>query len=157
MCAYRGLRNWPGSKSWFPLFICGSGLLKVKFTVSPQLWPLPGGFEWRHPWCRQSFTSLHKSLPEREIPKVHFELSAWGLPVICHGQRVISGTQRWRRAERGRVCLSNRIILLARVSIGDTSGLHSQLSDTEKRSFGVAFITWVLRKLEKMDNSSCCQ
>jgi hypothetical protein len=29
--------------------------------------------------------SSHKSLPGREISRVHFELSAWDLPEICHG------------------------------------------------------------------------
>lgn len=75
MCAYRGLRNWPGSKPQFPLFTCRSGLPTVKFTPGPRPWPLPGGFEWRHPQGQWSFAHFHKSLPGREISKVHFELN----------------------------------------------------------------------------------
>ena len=102
LCAYTGLRNWPGSKPWFPLFICRSGLLKVKLTLGPYPWPPPGGFKGRQPQGQQSFTSFHKSLPGREISKVHFEPSAWDLPAICHWHQAITGTQRGRRTERGR-------------------------------------------------------
>lgn len=101
VCVYRGLRSWPGLKQCFPLFIWRSGLLKVKFTLGPCLWPPPGGFTWRDPHCWQSFTLFHKSLPGREISKVHFELSAWDLPAICHGRRVITGAPSWRRSVRG--------------------------------------------------------
>lgn len=146
MCAYRGLRSWPGSKPSFPLFIGRSGLLKVKSAWGPHPWPLPGGSEWRHPWGQQPFISLHRSLPGREIAKVHFELSAWDLPVICHGQRAITGTQSRRRTERGKVCLSSKIIVFASATVTDTSSLCPRLNCTEERSFTFSLGTHVLRK-----------
>lgn len=100
---YRGLRTWAGSKPWSLLFIYRSGLLKVELPlmsspVTPSRWVY-----MENPHCRQFFTSLHKSLPGREISKVHFELSARNLPVICHGHWAITGTQSWRRRARGEV------------------------------------------------------
>ena len=108
VCAYRRLRNWPGSKPRLPLFICRSGLLKAKNTLGPHPWPPPGGFERRKPQGQQCLTSFHKNLPGREISKVHFEPSAWDLCAICHGHQAIFGTQTGRRTEQGKALPAHR-------------------------------------------------
>lgn len=58
------------------------------------------------------------------------------------------------RAERGKVCLSSKIIVFASVTVRDTSGLGPQLSCTGRRSFGFSWVTHVLRKQERMGYSS---
>ena len=53
----------------------------------------------------------------------------------------------------GRLCLPIEIVLSAAVTVGDISGLHSQISCTEKGSSSFSLVTPILRKLEKMGNS----
>ena len=147
VCAYRRLRNWPGLKPWLPLFICRSGLLKVKkltLDLIPDLHQVDLGGP--PPQGQQSLASFHKSLPGREISKVHFEPSAWDLCAIC---QAIFGTQTGRRQSEGRLCLPIEIVLSAIVTVGDISGLHSQISCSEERSSSFSLVTPILRKWKK--------
>lgn len=61
------------------------------------------------------------------------------------------------KLREGRFCLSSKIIIFASVIVRDISGLHSQLNCTETRFFSFSLVTHMLRKLEKMGNSSCCK
>lgn len=113
-CAYKGLRSWPGSKPWFLLFICPSGLLKVKCAQGPCPWPLPGGFEWRCLQRQQPFASFHRAFQEEKYLKsiLSCDLS-W--------TQAVSGTQSQRRVERGKALPLQQVHPFLHQSLLETS------------------------------------
>lgn len=132
LCAYTGLRNWPGSKPWFPLFICRSGLLKVKLTLGPHPWPPPGGFKGRQPQGQQSFTT--RACQEEKYPKsILSPQPGIYLPFVTDIRQLLAHRGEGEQRE-GELCLAIKIIISASVTVRDVSGLRSQFNCPEKRS-----------------------
>lgn len=157
MCAYRGLRSWPGSKSWFPLFICGSALLKVKFTqaLNPDLRQvdLSGdilGAGNPSPLCTRACQE------EKYSKSILSSLPGVYLPSVTDSGRLLACRAEGELKEGGSAPPAGSSFLHG--SLLETPAVCiPQLDDTEERSFGFALVTRVLRKLEKMGNGSCCQ
>lgn len=154
VCACRRLRNWPGSKPWLPLFICRSGLLKVKnspWDLIPDLHQV----DLREGNLRASNPSplSTRICQEEKYPKFILspqpEIYVWFVMDI----RQFLAHRLEEEQSEGRLCLPIEIVLSAAVTVGDISGLHSQISCTEKGSSSFSLVTPILRKLEKMGNS----